>query len=266
MDITTKIIGLFGDDGKNVNIQFDKGGWRAAYNDGVFQTFAVSENLRDCCEALYMQYCDFYSPKRIAEELFKLIERIETNCANDIGFGEESLESICQKRNNFIAKVDGEFVWKSVNPNFKETLYPKNEVKKPAAQKRQEPAEVQPQVTEAPVQPRHSAAMPSITPQDSSVHATDGYPDYFMKRTTDYLYTDCYGLMKDGSRILVKINRFDYSCTEIVPNVKNIPPKDEMEPIAKDEFESYYREADNLIRNRKFYTPIDYNNVETVKD
>lgn len=260
MDITTKIIGLFGDDGKYVNIQFADGDWKAVYNDGVLETTAIDGDLQKCCESLYMDYCEFYSPKRIAEELYNLIGEIGTKCLG-VEHDDVSINALCKKRDSFIRKNEnGEFVWKNVNPNFKDTLNLKPTKQEPVMKPRT------PVVTEE-TAPKPQPAVAAHPVQDEvEVHATDGYPDYFMKKTNDYLYTDCYGLQADGSRVLVKINRFDYSCTEIVPYVKIIPNKDEIEEIAKDEFVSYYREAENLIKNRRFYTPIDYNNVEIIRD
>jgi hypothetical protein len=259
MDVTTKIIELFGDDGKHVNIQFAEGGWKAVYNDGVLETTAIDGDLQKCCESLYTDYCEFYSPKRIAEELYNLIGEIGTKWLGG-EHDEVSINALCNKRDSFIRKNEnGEFVWKNVNPNFKDTLNLKPSRQEPVMKPRTQVAEE----SQAP-KPKPTVAMPPVV--EKEIHATDGYPDYFMKKTKDFLYTDCYGVQEDGGRILVKINRFDYSCTEIVPNVKIIPNKDEIDEIAKDEFISYYREAEGLIKNRKFYTPIDYNNVEIIKD
>lgn len=243
MDDLTKKLALFGYDSKNINIQFSNGEWCATYNDGVFNDNAGGDNAVSCVSKLYELYCKHYSPETIAENLFNLIEKIET----DKDF------ELCSLRHNYLKKIDDRFVWKSVKPQNTITAIPE-----------ETRAVISTNDYTTPEPPKKT---PVVLPEPKNdVHANDGYPDYFMKKNTDLMYTDAFGIDYDGNRVLVKINRFDYEQTAIYSNPIIGFKDDEIMALGKDEYDSYYMEAKTIIDNRKYYAPIDYSNVTIIKD
>lgn len=236
MDDLTKMFMLFGDDSKHIEVKFTDGNWVASYNDGCISKRVVGGTMKECCSQLYSEYCERYSPKSVAEALFDLLEEAERT--GDL--------SVCSKRSNYIQKDGEKFIWKNVETEPKKAH--------PIAE---HPMETKPSV---------SSVRAAEETAEREVHAMDGYPDYFMKETTDFMYTDCFGLDRNGGRIYVKVNRFDYNMTEIKPIEKPNLGNAKIVELGKDEFDSYYAEAESIIRNRKNYHPIDYSNVEIIRD
>lgn len=227
---------LFGDDSKHIEVKFTDGNWVASYNDGCISKRVVGGTMKECCSQLYSEYCERYSPKSVAEALFDLLE--EAELTGDL--------SVCAKRIKYLQKEDGVFVWKNVESEPKKVKTDGGQTLK----------------SEAPA----ANAFAVEQPVEEEVHATDGFPDYFMKETTDFMYTDCFGLDRNGGRVYVKVNRFDYNMTEIKPIEKLNLGNAKIVELGKDEFDSYYTEAESIIQNRKNYHPIDYNNVEIIRD
>lgn len=106
MKTIDECIKKFGDDSQYISLSFSHSEWAAVFDNGKVVLNAAAPSFEDALGILYKMYCDRYSPKKVAESLFDLLETIENT--SDV--------ELAKQRHLFLEKDKGEFIWRDITP------------------------------------------------------------------------------------------------------------------------------------------------------
>lgn len=251
MKTANEIMSALGTNAKNISINFVDGKWQASYKTVNDTHTESADTIDQAMSALYDWYLIEKSPRRIAEKLRDIILEIKKENQND------AIDTLCGNALAlFETNAEGNIVWSECFKKEERYTAETSECGTISC------------VKKAPKQTLQKQAAYKPTPAKKT-ESDDGLPLYFEVKTPSFMFVKCYGYDVDGNRVYINIDMQDYSNTSITPGVtlsKADFPEEMITPIAEDEFNSRYDEAAALIMNAKNYKPIDYSNVEIIKD
>jgi len=233
MNEIEKIWKEFGDNVKNISIEFNDSKWRIAYKNGNDVLFVVKdEDMTNGAKKLLEWYKDSHTFRRAAENMWLLLDHI----ANEFGNDSNEIYAICEERLQFITRNDdGELVW---------------------AEGYEEPKKPEPQSVSHLEKPQQDGT--SWVTVASTLNAVpevigiipDGFPNYFVLNTTDLTKTECYGYV-NGERMHVIVNHINSKDSVIEPK-KPASDLENISSITESIFNSYYDEASAGIQSAMF--------------
>lgn len=258
MKTANEIMSALGINAKNISINFADGKWQASYKTDTDIHTESANTIDEAMSAMYKWYSIEKSPKRIAEKLRDIIIGIKKQ--NELPYPKDDMiASLCNKALAlFDTDAEGKVVWSDCfNEEENEFVATTSEQGTISCTKKKPQQEIKKK------QNIKKPATPKRTESD------DGLPLYFEVKTPSFMFVKCYGYDAEGNRVYINIDMQNYSNTSITPCAslnKSDFPDDMITTIAEDEFNSRYDEAANLIMNAKNYQPIDYSNVEIIKE
>lgn len=251
MRTTNEIMSQFGGHAKYVSFKFSGDRWTATFKSNADEHTENGDTIEDAMENLLVWYSKTKDPKHIADKLHETVKKVLNAAAEiDNQYGDsprkivENITKICA---DTLASMETDNNGKLIfGSEFKQEQKPKESPK---------PVQAKP-----PVQTRGSRPKKEI--------GDDGLPPYFEVKTPSFMFVRCYGCNNEGERVFINIDMQNYKNTSISTVKLNKGDFDEESiiPIAEDEFNSRYDEAANLIMNATNYQPIDYSNVEIIKE
>lgn len=233
MNEIEKVWKEFGDNVKNISIEFNDSKWRIAYKNGNDVLFVVKdEDMTNGAKKLLVWYKDSHTFRRAAENMWLLLDHI----AKEYGTGNTELYEICEARLQFITRnEDNELIWAEGYEDRKEP----------------EPQNIS--HLEKPQQDGTSwttaASTLDAVPEVIEI-VPDGFPNYFTVISNDFTKTECFGYV-NGERMRVVVNHMDPKTSVIEAAKPTMEPKDVI-GITESNFNSYYDEASAGIQSALF--------------
>ena len=258
MRTTNEIMSEFGENSKFISINFTDGKWQVSYKTNSDLHTESADTIENAMESMYEWYISEKSPKRIAEKLRSILLDIK-RILNFTHPDNAAMSELCDKGIKMLdTDENGNVIWSECfrydKPQNVAVVSENGTItctkKKPQQEKERKSDKNKQKVVK-------------------KTESDDGLPLYFEVKTPSFMFVKCYGYDVEGNRVCIYIDMQDYKNTSITPGVvldKEDFPDEMVTAIAEDEFNSRYDEAANLIMNAKNYQPIDYTNVEIIKE
>jgi len=235
MNEIEKVWKEFGDNVKNISIEFSDSKWRIAYKNGNDVLFVVKdEDMTNGAKKLLEWYRDSHTFRRAAENMWLLLDHI----ANEFGIGNNEIYEICEERLQFITRNDdGELVWAA---GYEDRVKPEpKQISHVEEQKRDNTSWMT------------ATAASTLDPVNETVEIVpDGYPNYFTVISNDFTKTECFGYV-NGERMRVVVNHADPK-NSIIEAAKPTMETKEVIGTTESNFNSYYDEASAGIQSAMF--------------
>ncbi len=263
MRTTNELMSQFGGHAKYVSFNFSGDKWIATFKSNADEHTETGNTIEDAMETLLVWYSHTKDPKHIAEKLHETLKGILNTTNNIEDSPRKIVENISKMCSDTLSSIetdnDGKIIFGNEFKQEKQNEYT-------AEMSESGTISCVKKSTQKPE--NKNAAAHKHTPIKRT-ESDDGLPLYFEVKTPSFMFVKCYGYDVDGNRVYINIDMQNYSNTAITTDVtlnKADFPEDMITQIAEDEFNSRYDEAAALIMNAKNYLPIDYSNVEILKD